>query len=353
MSLTSIFYRLTGAFVSLMILSLVLHWMIRQIPGSYDDFIRSEDPATVASGDAINKTLLPLFYFSVVPDFNTVQKEDPASLTIQDILPRFRWNASNNIFHRWLFNNSNSFRDGKSVSEKVTIALGWTLIIQLPALLLIIICGFTLAEWSLRTTKYKLAATVTQALTILHSMPAFWLANLLLIIFAGGLFAILPSSLVMSDVRSPFQLWIKAPQYLILPVLCILLPSLSVIYQLVRRQMILRMEEPFWARLIASGISKKTGFRRELRPLVLIPLAAWFASAIPMLITGSLIIENIFSIPGTGRLLYQSIAFRDWPVAHALILLAAFMTILGIAVADLIQWVLDPRLRRQNSEQRD
>lgn len=66
MSLTSIFYRLTGAFVSLMILSLVLHWMIRQIPGSYDDFTRSEDPAMVASGDALNKTLLPLFYFSVV-----------------------------------------------------------------------------------------------------------------------------------------------------------------------------------------------------------------------------------------------------------------------------------------------
>jgi len=146
--------------------------------------------------------------------------------------------------------------------------------------------------------------------------------------------------------------WIAGPQYLILPVLSIVLPSLSVIYLLVRRQMMTRMEEPFWKRVIASGIGPDTGFARELRPLALIPLAAWVASAVPLLIAGSLIVENIFSIPGTGRLLYQSVAYRDWPVVHALVLLAAAMNIAGIALADLLQFWLDPRLRKPRQESR-
>jgi peptide/nickel transport system permease protein len=73
-------------------------------------------------------------------------------------------------------------------------------------------------------------------------------------------------------------------------------------------------------------------------------------SAFPAAISGSVILEVIFSIPGMGRLLYQSILSKDWPVVYAMVLLAAGLTVIGYLVADLLYKRADPRVVLQTQK---
>ncbi|MEO6189167.1 MAG: ABC transporter permease [Saprospiraceae bacterium] len=307
----------------------------------------NQDQVTLYSDSLqiIKKPFKPIFYWSVLPRFTKEEKLDPSSLPLSGILPVFKWNGIHNVYHEWLTQTSYSLRDSKDVSAKVFEAIQWTLVIQIPALILIFILGIYLAEWSVKSKNNNAGIRVTKILTAFHSVPVFWLASLLLIFFTGqGFLHIFPSSFVSADVVSPFEFWTTKIHYIILPLIAIVLPALAVIYNLARNNILSNMEKPFWKRTMSSGLSQNEAIKQEARPLAMIPLIAWIASAIPFLISGSIIIENIFSIPGTGRLLFQSIGFRDWPVVHALFMLASFLTILGIQIAELVQLKLDPRL---------
>jgi ABC-type dipeptide/oligopeptide/nickel transport system permease component len=105
------------------------------------------------------------------------------------------------------------------------------------------------------------------------------------------------------------------------------------------------MHHLFWTRAISTGQTKQSALWTEALPLAMIPLIAWLAGIFPALISGSLIIEQIFGIPGLGRLMYLSIYLRDWPVVQFIFMLAAFLTIAGFIITDILLQLVDPRLR--------
>ncbi|MEP7195515.1 MAG: ABC transporter permease [Saprospiraceae bacterium] len=330
----------------LLFLSLIGHWIITNIPGSYNDFIQLENEAT--NSEQLQQKVIsakPLFYFGIMSEFSEEEKKNPSSIHWSKLMPNWKWNGLKNRYHEWLSGSGISMRDSKKVSDKVWDAISWTVIIQLPVLIIIFFMGLFLAEWSVRTKAQKLVEVITRILSIFHSIPIFWFANLLLIFFAGVSFLnILPSSFVHAEVNSPLEFWFGKSYYLILPIISLVLPSLAIVFNLTRISYLEHMDKLSWKRMLASGISKREGIIQEARPQAIIPLVAWFASAIPLLISGSIIIENIFSIPGTGRLLFQSIGYRDWPVVHALFMMSAIMTLLGIILAEILQMKLDPRI---------
>lgn len=321
------------------------HWMISNIPGSYEDFVKSENPEDASNYSDLQKTN-KLFYFSFLPQFSNEEKLKPEELSWYQLLPHCKWNGTTNVFHQWLTKSSYSLRDSRLVREKVWEAIQWTLIVQLPALVLIFIVGVLLAEWSIRTQNKKMNSFVSKILTIFHSLPLFWLSSLLLVVFSSqGFLPILPSTMISADSNVPISYWFSNIHFIILPVVSITLPSIAVVYNLYRNSLYENKQKPLWGRAIGSGMSHQEVYKNELRPLAVIPLLGWMASAVPVLISGSIIIENIFSIPGTGRLLFQSIGYRDWPVVHGLIMVASILTMLGILLADWVQRLIDPKTK--------
>lgn len=334
--------RLFNGFLMLFLILLISSWMIRLIPGSYDELMKSED-IVLHDEVSIQTENNPLFYFNIIPI-----KTD--SQFLSSILPIFIWNGFNNEFHQRLlmygtFNFGKSLIDGEDVKNKFLNALPWSLILQIPAIILVIVLSIWFALRKIRFPSSVPLKTIENVLIGLHSIPGFWLATMLLLIFANpDVLHWFPSGFQAVSSYNPYTLWIYYPHYLILPLCCIVLPALAYLVRLIKNGLEDTLQQLFWKRALSSGLSFQQALYKEALPVALIPLIAWFAGIFPALISGTLIIEQIFSIPGLGRLMFLSISLRDWPVVQFLFFLGSAMTIIGFIISDVLLRYFDPRI---------
>lgn len=315
-------------------------WVIRQIPGSYEE-IATWDAALEQTADASREEgPVPGFYWST------------GSLFLNSGGPFLQWNGTRNAFHQWAcryaaMDFGHSLVDGLPVKEKFRRALPWSMALQLPAIVLLLLLSVWLALEAVMRSGSWTMAMADRALTGLYAVPGFWLATLLLLIFANPeCIQVLPTGMQGAPSANPYRLWWVAPKYFLLPLLCLVLPSLAYLQRLVRNGLLEHLEKPHWKRALSTGLPFRKALLVEALPAALPPLVTWMAGVLPALVSGSVIIEQIFSIPGLGRLLYQSIAVRDWPVVQFLFFLGSTFTVLGFMVSDLLLRWMDPRLKQ-------
>lgn len=133
--------------------------------------------------------------------------------------------------------------------------------------------------------------------------------------------------------------------FLVLPVITLALPVAAYVARLMRNS----MQEVLLANFIrtarAKGVSTRAVFlRHALRP-ALIPVVSYLGPAIAFVITGSLVVESVFGLPGSGRFLIQGAIDRDYPLVMGMILVYGVVTLLCNLIADLLYGWLDPRVR--------
>ena len=87
----------------------------------------------------------------------------------------------------------------------------------------------------------------------------------------------------------------------------------------------------------------------EAKPFGLISIFGWFVGIIPALFIGSVIIENLFSIPGMGRLLFHSISIRDWDIVKYILIFISTISILAYLLSDFLIRLVDPRMRKNEN----
>jgi ABC-type dipeptide/oligopeptide/nickel transport system permease component len=105
------------------------------------------------------------------------------------------------------------------------------------------------------------------------------------------------------------------------------------------------LKEPY---ILYAGTKGISGFRlhfRHVLPNALLPQIVFFAGVIPALVTGSVVVEVIFNIPGMGRLFLDSMLSQDWTTVYTFVLLIALLTALGLIVSDVLLVLSDPRIR--------
>lgn len=164
------------------------------------------------------------------------------------------------------------------------------------------------------------------------SMPTFWLGPLLAIIFSImlGWFPV-----------SGFG----TPAHLVLPALTLGAPLAAVLARMTRASVIEELRELYVLAARARGVSRARAVLRHAFRNSLIPIVTILGLQIGALLTGAVITETIFAWPGVGRLLIQSISFRDYPIVQGCILLIA-LTYVGMnLLTDLVYGLLDPRIR--------
>lgn len=173
------------------------------------------------------------------------------------------------------------------------------------------------------------------------AIPNFWFGLLLVLVFAVGL-GWLPAG--------GFPGWqagiggsLKA---LVMPALALALPQAAIIARVTRSSMLDTLQEDFVRTARAKGLSEGTTMRRHALRNALIPVVTILGLQFSVLIAGAIIIENVFALPGLGRLVFQAIAQHDLIVVKDLVMLFAGLAILINFAVELLYGLIDPRLRQ-------
>jgi ABC-type dipeptide/oligopeptide/nickel transport system permease component len=164
------------------------------------------------------------------------------------------------------------------------------------------------------------------------SIPNFWLGPVLAIVFAVEL-GWLPVS------------GRGTPAHLILPAISLGLALAAILARMTRASLLEELNELYVRAARARGVSRALAITGHARRNSMIPLLTIIALQFGAVLTGAVITETIFAWPGIGRLLIQSIGFRDYPMVQGCILLIATTYVTVNLVTDLMYGVLDPRIR--------
>ncbi len=174
------------------------------------------------------------------------------------------------------------------------------------------------------------------------ALPAFWLSILLVMLFAVKLRWLPPGG---------FPGWSEpwaAVRALILPTVALALVQSAVLARVTRSSALEVMRLDYIRTARAIGFSRQRVLWRHVLPNALIPIVTIVGLQFAALVTGTIVIENVFYLPGLGRLIFQSIANRDLPLVQALVMLFAAIVVTANFIVDLLYLVIDPRLKTRS-----
>lgn len=255
-------------------------------------------------------------------------------------------------YFNWLnklsrFDFGRSFSDDQQVLKKILQRLPITLAINVFSLIFILIIGIPLGVKSAVKEGRVFDKITTFFVFLGFAMPTFWLALLLMSLF-GITLGWLPISGIKSLDFEYFNFGQKVLDYakhLILPIFVSSLGGLAGISRYMRSSMIEALNQPYIYTARAKGLrEKEVIYKHALRNAVL-PIVTILGLSIPGLLGGSVIFESVFAIPGIGRLFFEAVMMRDYPLIMAEIVLGAILTMLGNLIADISYAYVDPRIR--------
>jgi peptide/nickel transport system permease protein len=178
-----------------------------------------------------------------------------------------------------------------------------------------------------------------------YSMPVFWLGQIMLIVFALNL-AWFPTQGMMS-LRAPregFAMVLDIAHHLVLPVATYSAYHLALVFRLTRVKMQETLAQDFITTARAKGLPEgRVVYRHALRNAML-PVVTVIGLNFGFMLAGSVLTETVFAWPGTGRLLFDAIGARDYPLLMGLFTVLSVMVILANVLTDVIYAVIDPRV---------
>ncbi len=256
-------------------------------------------------------------------------------------------------YARWLkrvvtFDFGDSYKDHRPVIEKIREALPVTILLNILSVVLIYFLSVPLGIYSAMHPDSFWDRPVMLLLFLLYSLPAFWVAMLLIMYFGGGEYLdFFPVYGIVSTGFAEFSFWQKSADllwHLILPVTVLTYGGLAFLTRFSRAQVLEVIRQDYIRTARAKGLSEnRVVFRHALRN-ALIPFITLMSGLLPALIGGSVIVEQIFSIPGMGKLGFEAILSRDYPTVMAIATIEALLTLVSFLVSDLLYVVVDPRI---------
>ena len=233
-----------------------------------------------------------------------------------------------------------SYTYGVPVSELIGERLSLTLPLAGIALVLSVLVSVPLGVAAAARRRGIVDGLATIFAQMSVAMPGFWVAILLIILFSvqGGW---LPAG-GFPGWQAGFWPALKA---LILPSVALALPQAGVLTRVTRGAVLDVMHEDFARTARAKGIGRRMTLWRHVLPNAAGPIVTVLGLQFTFLVAGAVLIENVFNLPGLGRLAYQALAQRDIVVMQAVVLLLSGLVIVVNFLVDLLQMRLDPRLR--------
>jgi peptide/nickel transport system permease protein len=262
----------------------------------------------------------------------------------------FRWLAS---FAQGNFGHS--FGQMRPIADILPTVLWNTIQLMIVAVILIFVIGMLIGILQ-AVRQYSVVDNVLTFFALFfYSMPSFWLALMLILIFSlkasqwGW-----PVQFPASQMTSVGYEFMSTPQqlsdrfmHMIMPAIALGIGGAAGIARYMRGSMLEVIHQDYIRTARAKGLSERTVvFKHALRN-AMIPIVTLLGLYLPYLLSGSVLIETIFAWPGMGRLIVDSIFQRDYPLVMATSFIAAALVVVGNLVADILYAVVDPRIRTE------
>ncbi len=232
--------------------------------------------------------------------------------------------------------------EGVRVSELLAQRLPTTIILALLSLVIILVLSIPLGILSAKYSGKWLDTLINQLTQITMAIPAFFLGIILTYIFGIALkwFQVGKFVSLSEDPAGCIK-------YLIFPALAIALPKLAMVVKFLRNSVLGEMQKDYVRTAYSKGNDKNKVLYRHILKNALIPVITFTAMIIAEIMAGSIIVEQVFSVPGIGRLLVSSISNRDYPVVQAMVVYITAIVIIINFIVDMLYQLADPRVRAQ------
>lgn len=291
---------------------------------------------------------LPVFYMSIRPAHKS-----------SIFPPRVIWHGSNNQYHKsigamvsgkqWY-----AIKDGKPIHNKIGMALSWSIMLAIAVLLITIVLGIPLGYYLAIHRENRISQWIDILGDLILSTPVFWIGTIAIIVFTTSLYGTFwnwfPSPGIW-DIRESYGFWEQVSRnigMLTLPLLVLVLPDLVYFSKLVKTSLVDESNKPYATPLISKGLSRARMYTKHLLPNALAPIITAITSSIPLILSGALVVEVLFNIPGMGRLLYDSILFGDWNVILPIVSIMAFITMISYLIGDILLVWTNPKTSKAN-----
>ncbi len=279
-------------------------------------------------------------------------------------IPSINWYGAKNQYHTWLFGNGKnrkglfrgdfgfSYIDKQKVETKIWDKIGISFTFSLISIFIAYLVSIPIGIFSAYKKDSKSDRAVSFILFILYAMPSFFVGLLLLFAFANpDNFSWFPVSGIQDpSTWNPDWAWYEIEAikhrlpYLILPLITYTYGSFAFLSRIMRIGMIDVINQDYIRTARAKGLSERKVILKHALRNSLLPIITVFAAIFPMAIGGSIIIEVIFSIPGIGVEIFNSLIGGDYPMIITIFTISGFLTMVGYLVSDILYAVVDPRI---------
>ncbi|MEF0939923.1 ABC transporter permease [Rhizobium sp. BR 362] len=309
--------RITGLILTLIAVSLLLFAVMALLPG---------DPAAITLGTSATPETLAALRHGMGLD--------------QPLIIRYgQWLAG--VLTGDL---GKSYTYGVPVAGLIVERLAVTLPLAVLAIILSVLIAVPLgvAAAARRGGFFDIVATLFSQMGI--AVPGFWVGLLLILLFATSL-DLMPAGGFPGWSNG---LW-PALKSLVLPAVALALPQAAVLTRVTRSAVLDTLHEDFARTAVAKGLSRRRVLWRHVVPNALVPVLTILGLQFTFLVAGAVLIENVFTLPGLGRLAYQALSQRDVVVLQDVALFFAGLVIVVNFLVDISYLVIDPRLRSEGA----
>lgn len=216
-----------------------------------------------------------------------------------------------------------------------------TIVLTLLSLVIAVVFGVVTGVFSAMHHNRLADQTISTLALVGVSVPNFWLGLILILVFAVEL-GWFPAAGYPPLAEG--GLW-KSLRHLILPAVALGLSQAAIISRITRSTMLDIFRQDFVRTAVAKGASQRMVIIRHVLTNALVPVLTVIGLVLAALLSGAVVIETVFAIPGLGRLVISSIARRDYPVIQGIVLITALVYVLVNLLVDLLYTVVDPRIR--------
>ena len=298
---------------------------------------------------AVGKSIFSNEIRDVFNTYNAI-KNQPTRYKLY--IPTAHWYGFDNQYHHWLMGflsgNFGDANDGQTIMNKIRRPLSITLIMSLLAIILSYFIAIPIGIFTAANKNKTKGKWLMRSLFAAYSLPTFWVALMALRFLTTPQYGmkIFPSA-GLSDIYTEgsfFDFLTANIGRLMLPILCMVIHPIAIIARQLQGSMLENLQLDYIRTARAKGLPWQRILTHHAFKNAAFPLITLLGHLLPILITGSFIVEYIFNIKGMGRVAYEAIGEQDWNVVYAVLMLSAVMVLVGNLVSDLLYKWANPRV---------
>ena len=230
--------------------------------------------------------------------------------------------------------------DRMTVNDLLSTRLPVTILLAVMAMMIIIVVSVPLGMLSARFSGRGPDIIINQISQVIMAIPSFFLG--IVITFVFGL--LLKAFQIGGYVDMDKDFW-GCVRYLIFPSIAVALPKIAMVVKYLRNSVLAEVDKDYVRTAYSKGNTETQVLYGHVLRNALIPVITFVAMVVAEILAGSLVIEQVFGIPGMGRLLVTSISSRDYPVVQAAVLYITSVVVIINFLVDILYQVADPRVR--------